>query len=152
LIGITRNTNAAHIARATLEAIAFEVADLLDAMRSDTGTQAAELRVDGGASRSQPLMQFQADILGIPIVRPAVTETTALGAAYLAGLAVGYWKDPQAIAGQWKVEGTFEPKMARDRVAELRSRWSEAVDRAKGWERSLPASGGPRRKQRKTRT
>ncbi len=135
LIGITRDTTAAHIARATIEAIAFEVADLLDAMRNDTGTRPRELRVDGGATRSQPLLQFQADILGIPVVRPAVTETTALGAAYLAGLAVGFWKDPRTIAGQWKAERVFQPKMHRDRVADLRGRWSEALNRSKDWEK-----------------
>jgi glycerol kinase len=134
LIGITRDTTAAHIARATIEAIAYEVADLLDAMRSDTGTEPRELRADGGATRSEPLMQFQADLLGIPVVRPAIIETTALGAAYLAGLAVGYWKSPKSIAGQWKVERTFEPRMHRSRVAELRGRWNEAVSRATRWE------------------
>lgn len=139
LIGLTRDTTAAHIARATIEAIAFEVADLLDAMRNDTNTRPRELRVDGGATRSEPLLQFQADILGIPIVRPAVTETTALGAAYLAGLGVKFWKDPKSIAGQWKVERVFEPKMPRARAAELRSRWNEAVTRAKGWEKPDPS-------------
>ncbi len=134
MIGLTRDTSAAHIARAALEGVAFQVADLIDAMRADTGRHLKELRVDGGASRSEPLMQFQADLLGVRVVRPAVVETTALGAAYLAGLAVGFWKNTEAIATQWQVEKTFEPKMSRDRVAELRGRWDEALSRAKGWE------------------
>jgi glycerol kinase len=134
LIGITRDTSAAHIARAALEGVGFQVADLVEAMHSDTGRKLSELRVDGGASRSEPLMQFQADLLGVPVVRPAVVETTALGAAYLAGLAVGYWKNADAIATQWQVDKTFEPKMPRARVAELRGRWNEALARSKDWE------------------
>lgn len=134
IVGITRDTSAAHLARASLEGIAYQVADLIDAMHADTGKRLEELRVDGGASRSAFLMQFQADLLRIPVVRPAVTETTALGAAYLAGLAVGYWKDVESISKQWKVEKVFEPKMARARVEELRSRWNAALERAKGWE------------------
>ncbi len=139
LVGITRETTGGHLARAVLEGIAFQVADLLDALRGDTGSRLRELRVDGGLCRSVPLMQFQADILGIPIVRPAEIETTALGAAYLAGLAVGFWKSPRSLASHWKVERTFEPRMARGRVAELRGRWSEALQRAKNWE--SPESG-----------
>jgi glycerol kinase len=134
IIGITRDTSAAHIARAALEGIAYQVADLIDAMQADTGKRLPELRVDGGASQSTFLMQFQADLLQIPIVRPAVTETTALGAAYLAGLAVGYWKSLDGIAKQWKIEKVFKPKMSKSRVAELRSRWDEALTRAKQWE------------------
>jgi glycerol kinase len=147
IIGLTRDTSAAHIARAALEGVAFQVADLLDAMSADTGTKLPELRVDGGASRSEPMMQFQADLLGVPVVRPAVIETTALGAAYLAGLAVGYWKDTDALATQWQVERTFEPKMARARVAELRGRWSEALSRSQHWEPKEKISRGsaPRR-------
>jgi glycerol kinase len=136
LIGITRETTAAHVARAALEGIAFQVADLLDAMQNDTGRRLGELRVDGGLCRSAPLMQFQADLLGIPIVRPAETETTALGAAYLAGLAVGFWKTPGSLASHWKVERVFEPRMRRGKAAELRARWSEALKRAKNWERA----------------
>ncbi|MEN9676245.1 MAG: glycerol kinase [Verrucomicrobiota bacterium] len=143
LIGITRDTSAAHVARAALEGIAFQVADLMDAMHADTGKAVPELRVDGGASNSTPLMQFQADILRIPVVRPAVTETTALGAAYLAGLAVGFWKNPQSIAAQWKVERTFEPKMPAARARELRERWNEAVQRARNW---APADGSSRKR------
>jgi glycerol kinase len=134
LIGITRDTSAAHIARAALEGVAFQVADLIDAMHADTGKKLKELRVDGGASHSPFLMQFQADLLQIPVVRPAVTETTALGAAYLAGLAVGYWKNLDSIAQQWKVEKVFEPKMPRAQVAALRSRWNDALGRSKNWE------------------
>ncbi len=133
LAGITRGTTAGHIARAALESIAFQSADLLDAMRADAHYPVLELRVDGGACRSDLLMQFQADLLGVPVVRPAVTETTALGAAYLAGLAVGYWKSAGEIASQRKVERRFEPAMDPGRVKELRAGWARAVERARGW-------------------
>jgi glycerol kinase len=146
IMGITRDTSAAHIARAALEGVAYQVADLLDAVAGDTGKRLKELRVDGGASHSAFLMQFQADLLQIPVVRPAVTETTALGAAYLAGLAVGYWKGLDGIAKQWKVDATFEPKMPHAKVAELRSRWNEALDRAKNWE---PRSSAKKKVTRK---
>jgi glycerol kinase len=142
LIGITRDTSAAHVARAALEGVAFQVADLLDAMQSDTGKKMKELRVDGGMTRSELLMQFQADILGIPVVRPEVTETTALGAAYLAGIAVGYWKSAQEVASQWKVDKKFEPKMPRSQVNQLRGRWQEALLRAKDWDRPLGGGSG----------
>jgi glycerol kinase len=126
--------------------VAFQVADLIDAMHADTGKKLKELRVDGGASHSAFLMQFQADLLQIPVVRPAVTETTALGAAYLAGLAVGYWKNVESVAKQWKVEKVFEPKMPRAQVAALRARWNEAIGRAKDWEpRSTPAAKSKKR-------
>ncbi|SCY03251.1 glycerol kinase GlpK [Nitrosospira sp. Nsp13] len=134
IIGLTRDTRAAHIARAALEGVAFQVADLIDAMHADTGKPFTELRVDGGASRSEPMMQFQADLLGVPVVRPAVVETTALGAAYFAGLAVGFWQNTASIAAHWQVERVFEPKMPRARVTELRGRWNEALGRAKNWE------------------
>jgi glycerol kinase len=134
IIGITRDTSAAHLARAALEGVAFQVADLIDAMHADTGKKLKELRVDGGATHSAFLMQFQADLLQIPVVRPAVTETTALGAAYLAGLATGYWKDVGSVAKQWKMERVFEPRMPRAQVAALRARWNEAVGRARDWE------------------
>ena len=133
IVGITRGTTAGHIARAALEGIAFESADLLDAMRADAGQPVAELRVDGGACRSDMLMQFQADLLGVPVVRPTVTETTALGAAYLAGLSVGYWKSPDEIASQRAIERRFEPAMDPARARELRATWNRAVERAKGW-------------------
>ena len=134
IIGITRDTSAAHIARAALEGVAYQVADLIDAMQADTGKRLKELRVDGGASHSAFMMQFQADLLQIPVVRPKVTETTALGAAYLAGLAVGYWKNVESIAKQWKVEKVFEPKMSRSQADELRSRWNAALERTMDWE------------------
>jgi glycerol kinase len=134
IVGLTRGTSAGHLARAALESIAFQSADLIDAMRADAGQPVAELRVDGGACRSDLLMQFQADLLGVPVVRPAVTETTALGAAYLAGLAVGFWKSPGEIATQRAVERRFEPTMDPARAMELRAKWDRAVGRAKGWE------------------
>src|SRR5271154_5151255 len=138
IFGITRDTSAAHIARAALEGVAYQVADLIDAMQADTGRRLKELRVDGGASHSAFMMQFQADLLQIPVVRPAVTETTALGAAYLAGLAVGYWKNLDGVAKQWQAEKVFEPKMPRGQVDELRSRWNSALQRAKDWEAHSP--------------
>jgi glycerol kinase len=149
ILGITRDTSAAHISRAALEGVAYQVADLIDAMAADTGKRLKELRVDGGASHSAFLMQFQADLLQIPVVRPAVTETTALGAAYLAGLAVGYFKSLDGIAKQWKVEKTFEPKMPKSRVAELRSRWNEALGRAKNWESHGTAPAKARKSAKK---
>jgi len=136
LVGLTRGTTAAHVARAAIEAIAYQVGDLLDAMHRDAGVELSELRVDGGAAQNDLLMQFQSDVLGVPVLRPAVTETTALGAAYLAGLAVGYWKARADIASQWQVERRFEPKMAPAEAGALRSRWRDALDRAKGWMRS----------------
>ena len=105
-------------------------------MSADAGKKVPELRVDGGACKSDLLMQFQADLLGVPVVRPAVTETTALGAAYLAGLAVGFWKTPSEIASQRVIERRFEPKMERAKAAELRAGWEKAVGRAKGWEQA----------------
>ncbi len=133
LLGITRGTTAGHIARATLESIAFQSADLLEAMEADAGTPLAELRVDGGATANNLLMQFQADLLGVPVVRPRVRETTALGAAYLAGLAVGYWRDRAEIGQLWQAEHTFTPAMERGKAAELRRCWSRALERSKGW-------------------
>jgi glycerol kinase len=137
IVGITRGTTSAHIARAALESIAYQVADLLDAMAADSGIALKELRVDGGAATNDMLMQTQADLLGVPVVRPAVTETTALGAAYLAGLAVGYWPSVDAVSGQWKVDRRFEPRMPRGAAQALRARWTVALGRSKGWE--LPA-------------
>jgi glycerol kinase len=132
IFGLTRGTTAGHMARAAVESIAYQVADLLDAMRKDSGDSVHELRVDGGAAANDDLMQFQADILGVPVVRPAVTETTALGAAYLAGLGVGFWhSDIDANAGK---ERRFEPKMPASQARSLRERWNEAVSRSKNWE------------------
>ena len=133
IVGITRGTTSGHIARAALESIAYQVADLLDAMAADSGIALTELRVDGGAATNDTLMQFQADVLGVPVVRPAVTETTALGAAYLAGLAVGYWPSVESITGQWRVDRRFEPRMALSTAQLLRERWSAALGRSKGW-------------------
>jgi glycerol kinase len=135
IVGITRGTSSGHIARAALESIAYQVSDLLDAMHADAGIPLKELRVDGGAATNNTLMQFQADLLGVPVVRPAVTETTALGAAYLAGLAVGYWKSADEVSGQWKVDRRFEPMMPRAAVNALRERWTKALERSKGWEK-----------------
>jgi glycerol kinase len=136
MVGLTRGTTAGHIARAALESIAFQVADLLDAMAADCGIAATELRVDGGAAANNTLMQIQADLLGVPVVRPAVTETTALGAAYLAGLGVGFWKSVDDLTGQWQIERRFEPQMASAAARALRLRWTAAVERAKSWEES----------------
>jgi glycerol kinase len=133
IVGMTRGTTAAHIARAAVEAIAYQSAELLAAMQKDAACAVAEIRADGGAARNDLLMQFQADLLGIPVVRPRVTETTALGAAYLAGLAVGYWESRDDIARQRQVERRFEPAREAARRAELTARWSRAVEHAKGW-------------------
>jgi glycerol kinase len=135
LLGLTRGSTKGHIARATLEAIAFQSAEVLEAMQADSGIALQELRVDGGGSANNLTMQFQADILGVPVVRPKIIETTALGAAYLAGLAVGYWDSPEALAGQWQVDRRFEPNMAADERAERMQRWREAVRRSAGWAR-----------------
>ena len=133
LVGITRGTSAAHIARAALEAIALQTADVFAAMANDSGISLRELRVDGGASRNNLLMQMQADFLGVPVVRPRVTETTALGAAYLAGLATGFWSGVDEIATQWAVDRCFDPAMGASARADKRARWRQAVQRAKGW-------------------
>lgn len=130
--GLTRGATAAHIVRATLEAIAFQSRELVDAQQADAGTPISEMRVDGGAAQNDFLMQFQADILGCRIVRPADTETTALGAAYLAGLAVGYWKSAEEIASFWKAERVFEPKIGDAAREKLFAGWLDAVARAKG--------------------
>ncbi len=134
LVGLTRGTQAEHIARATLEGIAHQVADLAEAMAADAAVPIRELRVDGGAAASDFLMQFQADLLQIPVVRPTVLETTALGAAYMAGLAVGYWSSVDEIAANWQIDRTFEPQMPPDAVHQLRGRWKDAVDRSRGWD------------------
>ena len=134
IVGITRGTTAAHIARATLESIAFQVTDLLGAMEDDAGIALAELRVDGGATVNNMLMQFQADLLGVRVVRPVIRETTALGAAYLAGLAIGFWQGRGEIAGHWKQERIFNPAMKRGDAAGLLRLWKRALERAKGWE------------------
>jgi len=134
IFGVTRGTTAGHLARAAVESIAYQVADLLDAMRRDSGVPVEQLRVDGGASGNDSLLQFQANILGIHVVRPVVIETTALGAAYLAGLAVGFWKGGLDSAVT-KDDRCFEPEMPVSQARSLRERWAEAVSRSKAWER-----------------
>jgi glycerol kinase len=135
IIGIQRSTEIGHIARAAIESIAFQVADVLGAMDRDAGHPSRELRVDGGAAANDLLMQFQADLLGIPVERPAVLETTALGAAYLAGLATGFWPDIETIARRREAGTVFEPKADPAKMQKLRARWDDAVERSKGWNR-----------------
>jgi glycerol kinase len=133
IVGLTRGTARGHLARAALESIAFQSAELLDAMQADAGEPLRELRVDGGASRNDFLMQFQADLLGVPVVRPRVTETTSLGAAYLAGLGVGFWASHEELAAQWRVDRVFEPALGRDEARARMQEWSRAVQRSRGW-------------------
>jgi glycerol kinase len=133
ITGITRGTKAAHIARAALESIAYQSADLLECMRADSGIGIGELRVDGGATVNDTLMQFQADILGIPVVRPSVRETTALGAAYLAGLAVGVWKNVKEIGDGIPAESRFLPNRNGEQVERLIRGWKRALERARNW-------------------
>lgn len=142
LFGMTRGTTRAHLARAALEAIAFQSAEVLQAMASDAGQPITELRVDGGAAHNDLLMQFQADLLGVPVVRPQVTETTALGAAYLAGLAVGFWQDEAELTALWRAERRFEPAMADSRRSALFADWRRAVERSLHWARP-DAEKGP---------
>ncbi len=134
LVGLTRGTTSAHIARAALEGIALQVMDVLKAMEADSGITLKELRVDGGACANNLLMQLQADLLNCPVVRPKVAETTALGAAYLAGLAVGYWKNQADIARQWQVDRRFKPSMKAAARTKMAAGWDKALGRAKGWE------------------
>jgi len=133
IVGLTRGSGKAHIARAALEAIAYQTRDVMGAMIADSGLKLESLRVDGGATANNFLMQFQADILGVPVERPVVTETTALGAAYLAGLAVGYWRSLDEIAQQWQRERLFEPNMTSDQRDTLYDGWRKAVVRARSW-------------------
>lgn len=133
VVGLTRGSTRAHLVRAALESIAYQTRDVLVAMRDDSGVDLSELRVDGGAAGNDFLMQFQADILDIPVTRPANTETTALGAAFLAGLAVGFWSGTEEIAGLWRRERTFEPAMSAGERERLTERWRVAVERARGW-------------------
>jgi glycerol kinase len=134
IVGLTRGTTRAHIARAALEAIAYQSAEVLEAMQKDSGERLAELRVDGGASANDLLMQFQADLLGVPVVRPKVLETTALGAAYLAGLTVNLWKSREELASHWRADKRFEPRMPRAEAQARMARWREAVQRSLRWE------------------
>ncbi len=131
--GLTRGATGGHIARAALESIAYQVADVLDAMKADAGIRISSLRVDGGAAVNNLLMQFQADLLQVPVVRPKIFETTALGAAFLAGLATGFWKDHKQLESQWQVDRIFEPSMPRGQVESLRAGWTKALERSKRW-------------------
>jgi len=133
IIGLRRDTKPGHIARAALESVAFQVADVLDAVQSETSTPLNALRVDGGAAVNDLMMQFQADLLGVPVVRPRVTETTALGAAYLAGLATSFWPSPQELQAKRQGDVRFEPNMDQKKRGELRGRWQRAVERSKNW-------------------
>jgi glycerol kinase len=136
IVGLTRGTQAGHIARAALEGIAYQVVDIIQAMEKDAGVPVKELRVDGGASLNGLLMQFQSDLMGVPVLRPKVAETTALGAAYLAGLAVGYWKSRHEISRQWQIDSRFKPGMKPAQVRRLMTGWGKALDRSRQWEDS----------------
>jgi len=134
IVGLTRGVNRNHIVRAALESIAYQTKDVLDAMEKDSGVELKELKVDGGATANNLLMQFQSDILNSKVKRPVVTETTALGAAYLAGLAVGFWESREEISKQWKIDREFDPEMAEeDRMSKYKG-WKKAVGKAKDWE------------------
>jgi len=133
IVGITRGTGAGHFARAALESISYQTMDVVKAMEADSGIKITELRVDGGATINHMLMQFQADILNTKLVRPKVSETTALGAAYLAGLAIGFWKDENEIKEQWQIDHYFEPAMDDDLRAGLVNTWHKALKRSQGW-------------------
>ena len=135
IVGITRGTTEAHIARAALESIALQSVDVIRAQEADSNIELTELRADGGATENDLLMQMQADLLGVPVIRSSVPETTALGAAYLAGLAVGYFESVESIAKQWKVETRFEPQMDPAKVDRKRRQWNRALERAEGWVR-----------------
>src|SRR5439155_20276549 len=134
IVGVTRGTTRAHLVRATLEAIAHQTCDVVEAMAADRGGPLLALRVDGGASANDFLMQRQADLLGIPVERAAVSESTALGAAALAGLAIGFWPTPDAFAARWQADRVFEPRLSEDERASLRHAWRRAAERARGWE------------------
>ncbi len=133
IYGLTRGTNKGHIARSALESIAYQTYDIIKAMETDSNIRVYELRVDGGTSTNNTLMQFQSDILGIPILRPEVTETTALGVAYLAGLAIGIWKNVEDIKNNWKIEKKFEPRIEQTQINELLKMWNKAIERSKDW-------------------
>ena len=133
IVGLTRGSTAGHIARAALESMGYQTMDVLEAMRADSGIEIKELRVDGGATVNNTLMQFQSDIIQLPTVRPKILETTAIGAAYLAGLTVGYWKDTEEIRSQWQIDKRFEPQMDPNQVEEYTRGWRKALDRSKSW-------------------
>ena len=136
MVGLTRGTTRAHIARAALEGIAFQTMVVLNVMELDTEIKTSELRVDGGASANNLLMQFQSDILKTPVVRPKIVETTALGAAYLAGLATGFWKDFEELKQQWDLDRIFTPQFSEEKLSEIKSKWDDAVGRSKNWIKS----------------
>ena len=136
IVGLTRGSEVGHIARATLESMCYQTRDVLEAMGADSGVHVSTLRVDGGAVVNNVLMQFQADILGVPVQRPKVAETTALGAAYLAGLATGFWGSPEEVAEHWAIDRTFEPKMGADEREKLYASWKRAVERSQHWEQA----------------
>jgi glycerol kinase len=133
IVGLTRGTDRRHLVRATLESLCYQSRDVLEAMTADSGIRLQALRADGGAAANDLLMQFQADVLGVPVQRPAIVETTALGAAYLAGLAVDYWSSPEEVAAQWQVEAEFTPAMDEETREALYAGWQRAVARAQAW-------------------
>jgi glycerol kinase len=141
IVGMTRGTTAAHIARAALDAMAYQTRDVLEAMQRDSGVPLAALKVDGGAAVNNALMQFQSDVLGVPVQRPVVAETTALGAAYLAGLAVGYWRDQADVAGNWALDREFQPQLDQPSRDHLYRHWQRAVERSRGWQEADPVCG-----------
>jgi glycerol kinase len=141
MVGMTRGTSRAHIARAALEGIALQATDVLEAMQADSGLPLAQLRVDGGAAANNMLMQIQSDVLGIEVVRPKNAEATVMGAAYLAGLAVGYWPDKETIARQWQVDRVFKPAMEKGARDKVRATWKKALSRAKDWTREEETAG-----------
>ena len=133
IVGITRGTTKAHLARAALEGIAYQVHDIVRAMEADAKTKGSELRVDGGATANNFLLQFQSDIFEFPVVRPKQLESTALGAAYLAGLAVGYWKNLESLQNQWNKDRVFTPEMSSEKTKTLLLKWRRAVHRSQNW-------------------
>ncbi len=137
IVGLTRGSNSGHIARAALEGIAYQAMDVLKAMQSDSGIEIKELRVDGGATANNLLMQFQSDILQAPVIRPKILETTALGAAYLAGLAVGYWKNHEEINEQWQEDQRFDPEMDKKKTDKLITGWKKALKAARSWSEKM---------------
>jgi glycerol kinase len=133
IVGLTRYVDRRHLVRATLEAICYQTLDVVEAMRADSGIELTTLKVDGGATRNDLLMQLQADVLGRPVVRPTVSETTALGAAYAAGLAVGLWSDLDELRANWRPDRTWEPAWSEDRRASGYAGWKRAVERTRDW-------------------
>lgn len=135
-MGLTRGANRNHIIRATLESMAYQIRDVIECMEQDSGIQNKELKVDGGASKNNFLMQFQSDLLNVPVLRPKIVETTARGAAFMAGLATGFWKDQQDLTGAFALDRRFDPDMGEERRTKLYAGWKKAVERTKDWEES----------------